>query len=92
MFASFTGSLGLWVESAAPVDKNEQFACFSTMSINHDDDDGGDDGGGGGGGGGGDGGGGGGGGSGGVGGGGGGGCFLVALVLRFLLLTKQAHA
>ena len=33
MFASFTGSLGLWVESAAPVDKNEQFACFSTMSI-----------------------------------------------------------
>ena len=24
--------------------------------------------------------------------GGGGGCFLVALVLRFLLLTKQAHA
>ena len=24
--------------------------------------------------------------------GGGGGCFLVALVVRFLLLTKQAHA
>ena len=27
-------SLGLAsVESAAPVDKNEQFACFSTMSV-----------------------------------------------------------